>query len=414
MNGYRALLVRHPHLIAFGMLMAFCSSFGQTFFISVFGAEWRRLFDLGNGGFGTIYSVATLSSACLLPWVGRLIDDMPLKRYASIVICGLAFACLLAGLAPGAIGLGIAFFALRLTGQGLMTHTAVTTMARRFEVERGRAISLSMLGLAGGEMVFPLMGLAGLAIGWRYAWLAFALVLVGGLLPGVRGLLDRGGESGRHAGPGTAPASDTTEPVWGRKEVLSDLRFYLVLPGILAPAFIVTGIFFHQSFIVASKGWSPAWFASCFIAYSLATVAASLVGGALTDKLTARRLLPLTCLTLAAGPLVLASGTSSWIVLAMMCVLGLSQGAQSTAASAVWAELYGVTHLGAIRALAASLMVLGSALSPAILGWLFDAGVSVNAVALGCAGYAAASSPIMLMALRRPGRLRRPARAAAR
>jgi MFS family permease len=139
-------------------------------------------------------------------------------------------------------------------------------------------------------------------------------------------------------------------------------------------------------------------------------VAASLAGGVLTDRFTARRVLPIAVLLLALGPLTLASGRSSWLALAMMCVLGIAQGGQSAANSALWAELYGVAHLGAIRALATSLMVFGSALSPVILGWLFDAGVSVDAVALGCAFYAALSSPLMMLALRRGGPPRRPAR----
>ncbi len=412
-NGYLPLLLRHPHLILFGIAMAFCSSFGQTFFIAVFGAEWRRAFDLGNGSFGALYSAATLLSACLLPWVGRLIDDLPLRRFASLVIGGLAVACLLTGLASSALGLGVAFFALRLTGQGLMTHTAITTMARLFEAERGRAISLSLLGLAMGEMVFPLLALGALAVGWHYAWLGFAAALAFGLLPLVRTLLTRAGAADRQTSHHRASPAGEEDTSWRRSQVLTDPRFYLVLPGMLASSFIVTGIFFHQTYIVASKGWSLAWFASCFIAYALSTVAASLVGGALTDRFSARRVLPIAVLLLAAGPLTLASGQSSWLVLVMMCVLGVAQGGQSAANSALWAELYGVAHLGAIRALATSLMVFGSALSPVILGWLFDQGVSVDAVALGCALYAALSSPLMILALRRSGPPRRPARTAA-
>ncbi len=47
----------------------------------------------------------------------------------------------------------------------------------------------------------------------------------------------------------------------------------------------------------------------------------------------------------------------------------------------MWAEVYGVAHLGAIRALASALMIFSTALSPAALGWLIDFGISVEAIA---------------------------------
>ena len=53
-----------------------------------------------------------------------------------------------------------------------------------------------------------------------------------------------------------------------------------------------------------------------------------------------------------------------------------------TAVNAIWAEVYGTTHLGAIRALVQGLIILAVAISPAPMGWMFDAGITVEAVAL--------------------------------
>lgn len=61
-------------LIAFGMFIAFASSFGQTFFISLFGGEIRAAFGLSHGAFGSIYAAGTLASAATLVWAGLLID----------------------------------------------------------------------------------------------------------------------------------------------------------------------------------------------------------------------------------------------------------------------------------------------------------------------------------------------------
>jgi len=69
-----------------------------------------------------------------------------------------------------------------------------------------------------------------------------------------------------------------------RREVLGDMRFYLMLPAILAPGFIVTGFFFHQGHLVQTKGWTMPWFASCFVAFAAAQLPASLIAGPLVDR----------------------------------------------------------------------------------------------------------------------------------
>ena len=60
-----------------GLLLSFSSSFGQTFFLSLFGGVWREAFDLSHGAFGALYAVATLSSAVCLLAVGKIVDDVP-------------------------------------------------------------------------------------------------------------------------------------------------------------------------------------------------------------------------------------------------------------------------------------------------------------------------------------------------
>ena len=60
----------------------------------------------------------------------------------------------------------------------------------------------------------------------------------------------------------------------------------------------------------------------------------------------------------------------------------MPRSANARALAPRWAEVYGLGHLGAIRALAASLAVVSSALGPAAMGWLIDGGVSMEVIAL--------------------------------
>ena len=51
-----------PWLTA-GVLLTFLSSFGQTFFISIFAGHIREAFDLSHGQWGGIYTLGTTASA---------------------------------------------------------------------------------------------------------------------------------------------------------------------------------------------------------------------------------------------------------------------------------------------------------------------------------------------------------------
>ena len=165
--------------IAGGFVLTFFSSFGQTYFISGSIAEWQATFDLSHGQIGRIYMFATLGSAVCLPFLGRLVDSIPAHRMIAFVIPTLAVATLMAGYASSVLVLITAIFLLRLFGQGMMTHMALTATGRWFAVERGRAVSLVVLGHQGGEATLPLAFSAiAIAYGYQAGWIAGAVALL--------------------------------------------------------------------------------------------------------------------------------------------------------------------------------------------------------------------------------------------
>jgi len=400
MIDYLRFLKEAPGPLAFGFLLCFASSFGQTFFIALSGAELRAAFGLSHGAFGTAYSAATLASGLLMIWLGAVVDRASLRAFSLAVVAGLGAACLLMASATGAAGLVLAFFALRLTGQGLATHTAFTTMGRRFALTRGKAIALAALGLPAGEAVLPLIGVGTIdLLGWRGAWLAFGLVAIVVFAPLAFGLA---GTAAGTAAPRAAGADDPPEPrQWSRAEVLRDRRFWLILPALLAMPVIGTAVFFHQAHLVAVKGWSLTWFAAMFPVYAGVTVVAGTIAGSLVDRLGAVRLLPFFLAPSCLGLVALASTDHPAAAPIFMALVGTSQGLAATLVQALWAELYGTRHLGAIRALAQAAMVIATALGPVLFGLAFDAGVGVDAVALAAAAWLAAVTLPLRAGLRR-------------
>ena len=107
----------------------------------------RSEFGLSHGGFGSLYTLGTLASAAVLLPAGRLIDRLPLAVFTRWVVLGLAMAAAGFTLVAGPLTLALGIFALRFTGQGLMSHIALTAMARRYRRERGRAVAVASFGM---------------------------------------------------------------------------------------------------------------------------------------------------------------------------------------------------------------------------------------------------------------------------
>lgn len=354
-----------------GLLLTFCSSAGQTFFISLFAAEIRAAHGLGHGGFGLVYMVATLASAATLVGIGRQVDVSSPARVTTATFALLAGGCALMAVSVNAITLGVALWALRLFGQGMLSHVAMTLTGRWFVAARGRAVSIVTLGHQIGEGLLPagLVLLLG-AMPWRGAWLVVAACLVVLAIPLSRALLAVEREPS-----GSERATLAAARHWTRAEVLRDPLFLAVLPGVLSPAFIGTSVFFHQVHLAEIKGWPLGAIASAFALMAATTVVFALATGRAIDRFGASRLLAGFLLPLAAGCLVLWRGEGVGAMYGFMALLGVSQGVTASLFGALWPEVYGTRHLGAIRSVTFAAMVLATALGPGVTGALIDAGV---------------------------------------
>ncbi len=378
---------RNARFVGFGLFLALCSSFGQTFYVALFNGVLADDLGLSSSELGSIYGAATFLGAIILMWAGKLIDVIDLRLFTAGVFVILAAACVVFAIADAPLMLMLAVLGLRLGGQGLMSHTALTSMARYFESERGYAVSISNIGFAAGVALFPFAGaLLLLRTDWRTIWIGAAVILITAFLPFALFLLR--GHSTRHAAylqRQSDADADVTKPRahgWTRAEVLRDKRFYLLLPVMMSLPFIATGIQFHQIVLVEEKGWVLATFALGYFVGAIFNVAGGLSLGSLITKLgRADRVVPWFITPLAASMLLLVLFDSPVIIWLYMICNGLSGGMFSIVQNVLWAELYGTKHLGAVRSLVLSMTIFAAALAPAIMGWLLDYGWTMRMLA---------------------------------
>ncbi len=396
---YFSFIRQNARWLLGGFLLTFFSSFGQTFFISLSGGAIREEYGLSNGEFGLTYMFATLGSALTLPFLGKIVDYISVAKTVLIIIPALAFASVAMGFSHSIILLVAILYLLRLFGQGMMTHTSLTAMGKWYSAQRGRAVSIAVVGHQAGEAFLPIIYSAALLVfTWRETWSLSAAFLMFVALPAIYFLMKV------ERTPSDADVSnDASSSVksWTRSEVLSDLYFWLLLTAVLAPSFIGTTLFFHQDYLIELRGWSKLEFSYSFTVMAISTFIFALIAGQLIDRFSAIALLPGFLVPLAAACIAmwaLESVSGSYI---FMGLLGVSYGFSSTLFGALWPEIYGTKHLGSVRSVIIAMMVFGTAIGPGLTGYLIDNGVSYSLQILTMGIYCLAACVVMLFLSRK-------------
>ena len=369
-------------VIVFGFIFTFFSSFGQSFFLGIFNTSIRETLSITHGQFGSIYASATLCSSLLLIWVGKKIDDINIFRFAIYVTLLLSFSCFFFSKISSIVFLFIAIFLMRFSGQGMMSHTATTTVSRYFTKSRGRALSICWFGLSSAEFILPVLMVFLLSLTtWQNIWTVIALLILI-FLPIASFFLVRTVKLDTRESTEGEEFKEENIKQWKRVEVIKDYKFYIVSMNMLAMPWIATGVFVYQSFITESKNWGPFVIAQSFMSYSVFSVITLLISGFLIDKFTSRKLLIFMNIPLFLSTFVIIYFDAQFTAFIFLGLIGISNGLANVLGSSTWAEVYGVKHIGSIKALTTALMVFSTAFGTALFGILIDVGFSIEKIAI--------------------------------
>ncbi len=386
-------------VILFGFIFTFFSSFGQSFFLGLFNSSIRDALSITHGQFGSIYASATLLSSIILVWFGKKIDDINILKFSYLVIILLAFSCFFFSKISSVYFLFLAILFMRFSGQGMMSHTASTTISRFFTKSRGKALSTSWFGLSTSEFILPVLIIYLLTIyEWRDIWIVISLIVIL-FLPTVSFFLVKNLNLESRENDNLENKGNNKIKDWKRIDVLKDYRFYIISANMLAMPWIATGTFVYQSFILESKNWGPYIIAQSFMVYSIMSVITLFVSGFLIDKFTSRKILIYMNLPLLFATIVIIYFNNPLTAFVFLGLIGISNGFANVLGSSTWAEIYGVKYIGSIKALTTALMVFSTAFGTAFFGILIDRGFSIEKIAVISSVYISISL-IMLFIIR--------------
>ena len=368
-------------IILFGFIFTFFSSFGQSYFLGLFNSSIREALSISHGQFGSIYASATLLSSFVLIWVGKKIDDINIFKFAFFVIILLSLSCFFFSKISSITILFIAIFLMRFSGQGMMSHTATTTISRYFTKSRGKALSTSWFGLSTAEFILPVLIIYLLTVyDWRNIWIYISILII--LLLPIASFILLKNLNFESREQDNRNSKKIIIKNWKRIEVLKDYRFYILCANMLAMPWIATGTFVYQSFILTSKGWGPYVIAQSFMVYSVLSVLTLFIAGFLIDKFTSRKILIYMNIPLLLSVFVIIYFNHPLTSFLFLGLIGVSNGLANVLGSSTWAEIYGVKHIGSIKALTTALMVFATAFGTALFGILIDKGFSIEQIAM--------------------------------
>jgi len=383
-------------IIIFGFIFTFFSSFGQSFFLGLFNAPIRNELGITHGQFGSIYAIATIFSSLLFIWVGKKIDDFRLINYSFFVIILLFCSTLFFSFINSIYFLAFGIFLMRFSGQGLMSHTSSTAISRYFERSRGRALSTIWFGLSTAEFILPILVIYFLTTySWRNVWQGISIIVILILPLVINFTIKKINFESRENN--LEEKLKTKIKSWKRIEVLKDFRFYIISSNMLAMPWIFTGMAVYQSFISDSKLWESYTIPKAFMVYSTTSIITLFSSGFLVDKFTSRKLIPIMNIPLLLAMVVLFYSKQEISAYFFLGLIGISNGFGNILGSSTWAEIYGVKHIGSIKALTTAFMVFSTALGTAIFGILIDNGYTIENIAFICGSYIIASISILIL-----------------
>ena len=351
---------------------------GQTFGVSVFNPFLREALLLSQSTFSGAYMLGTLLAALPQTYVGALMDRHGPRRTLFGVVVLFGLACLWMSQVQGLLMLFVAFWLLRMLGQGAMGLLSANALAMWFNRRLGFAGGLMSVGTAlsmGGTPALVLWMIH--SYGWRWTYALLGLLVWSIMAPLLIFVFrnrpeDVGQEpdGGMAAGSANYPAQ--TGASFSLSEAMQTRAYWIGAAASAHWSMIGTGIQFHLVQIFLDRGMTAEDAALAFAVLAGSVAFARFGGGLLADRAPLNVLLVIAPIFLASGILLLQFSSSIWTARLFAGALGMGSGLLMAIHTTLWVRYFGRGHLGKIRGSLATVEVGASSLGPFAMGFFYD------------------------------------------
>ena len=364
---------------------------GQTMGIATFTEYLLENIHISRNQISIAYMIGTIASSLLLTYAGKMYDKYGARWVAMLISIVLGFVLILLSQSDRIIHLFIKdgsslvyiplamavlmflFFALRFSGQGVLTMVSRNMLMKWFIARRGLVNGISSVFVAFGFSLAPLTFDSFIQeTSWRWAWIIMAIGI--GVFftlfvfifyrdnPEDMGMIPDGEIHGnKEKNVIIKPFRQFTLP-----EARKTLTFWLFSIPLAMYALYITGFTFHLVSIFEHAGMGREKALTVFIPVSVISVIISLVGGYISDKIRLKILL----IIMLAGQVVALSSLAflneGVFYYGYIFGNGVVSGLYNVLMAVTWPRFYGRENLGRITGFVMAIIVFASALGPTL------------------------------------------------
>jgi MFS family permease len=345
--------------------------------IGILAPELARTFGWGFGQVMGGLPITTLVVLVASPVTGLLVDRFGVRPVAltSVALFGLSFMAF--ALTDGSLTLFyVNWGMMALVGAGTLPITWTRAVNNAFEVRKGLALGLSLLGTGlFGYLVKPFAASVLAAWGWRAVYLAVgALPLLIALPVAFLGFRDVHAQATAPADREAARrARRAATPGATFAEAMKSWRFWVLAVAFLPISFAVGGPIPNMENILRLARFGPRDIVALASYIGLSVIAGRLIGGWLIDRFWA----PAVALALIGAPAVgcwlLAQGVHTYGLAALSIVMiGFAAGVEYDLMAFLTARYFGMKSYASIYGALYGAFAAGAGVAPVVFGSAFD------------------------------------------
>ena len=369
-------------IVPVSILGSFATSPGQTYMISVFNPSFREVLNLSLSQLTGAYMLGTILASIPQPYIGYWSDRVGIRRMLILVVVLFSLACVFIAQVNSLVMLTLAFFFLRMFGQGALELLSTNMLPMWFRERLGRVSGIKNVVrrlLIGGVPVGVLAIIN--QVGWRGTYMLAGAVVLGVMLPLALFIYIGRPEDIGETVEGVKVTQtivnakvhkSATEKEFTLREAMSSRAYWILLLSWIAWAAISTAITFNLLPIFSELGFSEEAAAVFFSLLMIVAAIFQILGGALADRIALRWLafVAMGLYSLAIGALIVLPPDAG--IVSYTITLGIGLGLFGGLTNTVWVRYFGRTHLGKIRGSVWTASVAGSSVGPFLMGIAFD------------------------------------------
>jgi len=353
------------------------------------------------------FALVRIENGLLGPLQGWLVD-----RYGPRTAVSLGAITLAAGLLwfsrLSDVGSYLGAVALMAVGSSLTGIASLNVaVVHWFERRRALALYLSTMGTFGAPLLVPLVVLGFTQVGWRATAAISAAVVLAVALPAAQLLRHRPEMYGLRPDGGAAPEDGAAltpvraMPPISARQALRVRQFYYLSLGHGCAVLMVNAVLVHMVLhLTSTLGYSLAETSGFVVLLSLFTLAGTVCGGFIGDRIERRDIVVACMLGHFVGIVVLSVASAAWMVFAFLALHGISWGLRGPLMSSLRADYFGTASFGMITGLSAMIVTVGAFMGPLLGGLIYDATGSYAPAFMAIASFALIGAVFFILAAR--------------